>query len=92
MSQTPQTSRTSPNPRHKLAVLRKHCDGFDRDPAEVHVSNLTTAPVDVPVSDHVGLYRSYAEAGVQTAIVSLPSLGTDPGAVAAFAPVLAAFR
>jgi len=44
------------------------------------------------VEDQVGLYRAYAEAGVQTAIVSLPSLGTDPGAVARFAPVLEAFR
>ena len=78
--------------RRKLDVLRDHCAAVDRDPAEVHVSNLTTASPAVPVEDHVGLYRAYAEAGVQTAIVSLPDLGTDPGAVARFAPVLEAFR
>ena len=78
--------------RHKLEVLRSHCRSFDRDPAEVHVSNLTTVSDAVPVSDHVGLFRAYAEAGVRTAIVSLPSLGTDPAAVARLAPVLAAFR
>jgi alkanesulfonate monooxygenase SsuD/methylene tetrahydromethanopterin reductase-like flavin-dependent oxidoreductase (luciferase family) len=81
--------------RHKVEVLRRHCASFDRDPAEIHVSQLSTVPVDgsgPSVEDQVGRYRELAEAGVQTAIVSLPSLGSDPGAVARFAPVLEAFR
>ena len=41
------------------------------------------------VDDHVGRYRALAEAGVQTAIVRLPVL--DEAALAAFAPVIAAF-
>jgi F420-dependent oxidoreductase-like protein len=44
-----------------------------------------------PVEDQVGRYRALAEAGVQTAIVSLPDLdGPEP--VERFADVIAAFR
>jgi F420-dependent oxidoreductase-like protein len=42
------------------------------------------------VEDHVGRFRLLAEAGVQTAIVSLADLA-DAGAVERFAPVVAAF-
>ena len=41
------------------------------------------------VNDHVGRLRQLAEAGVQTAIVSLPDVGTD--AVGRFGEVMAAF-
>lgn len=41
------------------------------------------------VEDHVGRFRDLAEAGVQTAVVSLPDLGPD--VVARFADVIAAF-
>lgn len=41
------------------------------------------------VEDHIGRFRELAEAGVETAIVSLADLGPD--AVAVFAPVIAAF-
>jgi len=91
--------------RRKVEVLREHCAAVDRDPAEVHVSQLSTASVVGPggaadrghpgagsVEEQVGRYRDLAEAGVQTAIVTVPELGTDPGALARFAPVLAAFR
>ncbi len=40
--------------------------------------------------DHIGRFRQYAEAGVQTAIVNMPDL-SDVGAITAFAPVIAAF-
>jgi F420-dependent oxidoreductase-like protein len=43
------------------------------------------------VEDHIGRYRRLAEAGVQTAMVSLADLAL-PGAVERFAPVVAAFR
>jgi F420-dependent oxidoreductase-like protein len=42
------------------------------------------------VDDHIGRYRQLAEAGVQTAIVSLPDVAT-PGALETFAQVIAAF-
>jgi F420-dependent oxidoreductase-like protein len=76
--------------RHKVEVLHAHCAAFDRDPAEVSVTSLTTA--DAPsVEDHVGRYRQYAEAGVHQAIVNFPALeGPEP--VAAFNQVIAAFR
>jgi F420-dependent oxidoreductase-like protein len=43
------------------------------------------------VEDHVGRFRTLAEAGVQTAIVRLADLGRDPGAIERFAPVIASF-
>jgi F420-dependent oxidoreductase-like protein len=42
------------------------------------------------VEEHIGHYRELAEAGVQTAIVSLPDLAT-PGSLEAFGQVIAAF-
>ena len=41
------------------------------------------------VADHVGRFREYADAGVHTAIVNMPSL--DPESVARFGQVIAAF-
>ena len=76
--------------RRKVEVLHAHCAREGRDPAEVRITNLTTA--DAPsVEDHVGRYRQFAEAGVQTAIVNLPAVPT-PEAVRALAPVVGAFK
>jgi alkanesulfonate monooxygenase SsuD/methylene tetrahydromethanopterin reductase-like flavin-dependent oxidoreductase (luciferase family) len=76
--------------RHKLAVLHAHCAAEGRDPAGITVTHLSTA--DAPsLGDHVGRYRQLAEAGVQTAIVSLPEVPM-PGLVGRFADVVAAFR
>jgi F420-dependent oxidoreductase-like protein len=76
--------------RHKLGVLRGHCDAEGRDPAEIAVTHLGTA--DAPsVDDHIGRYRQLAEAGVHAAIVNLPEPPT-PESLSAFAPVIAAFR
>jgi alkanesulfonate monooxygenase SsuD/methylene tetrahydromethanopterin reductase-like flavin-dependent oxidoreductase (luciferase family) len=85
----------------KVDVLRRHCADVDRDPAEVTITNLTQAqaikagddrPSDVAgtVEEQVGRYRAYAEAGVQTAIVSLPDIAE--GGIDRFAPVIATFR
>jgi F420-dependent oxidoreductase-like protein len=73
--------------RHKLAVLREHCEREGRDPAEIEVTHLAPL-VGGSVEEQVGRYRVLAEAGVQTAIV--PLHGAD--AVRAFTPVLEAFR
>ena len=93
------------NVRHKLDVLREHCEDVGRDPAAIGVTQLSSVVVtDGPppehlaarttagtVEDHIGRYRELAEAGVQTAFVRMPDLG-DPGAIARFAPVIEAFR
>jgi F420-dependent oxidoreductase-like protein len=90
--------------RHKLDVLRLHCDDVGRDSADVRVTHFAPVLVaDAPdpartpggliagtVDDHVGRFRDLAEAGVQTAIVSLPDLG-DAAPVERFAEVIASF-
>jgi alkanesulfonate monooxygenase SsuD/methylene tetrahydromethanopterin reductase-like flavin-dependent oxidoreductase (luciferase family) len=87
--------------RHKIDVLHRHCADVDRDPSEVTVTNLTRAQViaggDDRPSEHagtcdeqIGRYRTFAEAGVQTAIVSLHDVAE--GGIERFAPVIAAFR
>jgi F420-dependent oxidoreductase-like protein len=85
-----------------LDALRQHCADVGRDPADVHVSHLSTASVfpdgaPRPAADagsldeQVGRYRELAEAGVQTAILALPDLGVDPKALARAGELVAAF-
>ena len=90
---------------HKVGILRAHCVEAGRDPASVTVTNLSTAAIlgassdaagrdgDVvgTVEEQIGRYRTWAEAGVEEAIVALRLDGT-PAQVEAFAPVVAAFR
>jgi alkanesulfonate monooxygenase SsuD/methylene tetrahydromethanopterin reductase-like flavin-dependent oxidoreductase (luciferase family) len=87
--------------RHKIEALHRHCADVDRNPSEVTVTNLTRAQVigsgDERPAEHagtrdeqIGRYRTFAEAGVQTAIVSLPDVAE--GGIERFAPVIAAFR
>ncbi len=89
--------------RHKVEVLRRHCADVDRDPAEIRVSNLTSASIVAPgddrpdghsgtVEEQIGRYRAYAEAGVQTAIVGNTGLTGTPEGLARFGDVIAAFR
>jgi F420-dependent oxidoreductase-like protein len=106
--------------RRKVDVLHRHCADLGRDPADVQVTQLSTALVGADrsavdeeverlrprnataeafaarvnagtVEDHVGRFRSLADAGVQTAIVNFADLGT-PEPVERFAEVIAAFR
>jgi F420-dependent oxidoreductase-like protein len=88
--------------RHKLAVLRSHCEAEGRAPAEITVTHLAPARVvaagepregqgAATVEEHVGRYRELAEAGVQTAIAGL-SDARGPESVSRFADVIAAFR
>jgi F420-dependent oxidoreductase-like protein len=76
--------------RRKVEVLHGHCAAEGRDQAEVTVTHLSTADAST-VDDHVGRYRLLAEAGVQAEIVTFPALA-GPEPVAAFAPVIDAFR
>jgi F420-dependent oxidoreductase-like protein len=76
--------------RHKVEVLHRHCADEGRDPDEIAVTVLSTA--DAPsTEDHVGRYRAFAEAGVDTVIVNFPEL-TSPEPLTRFAEVIAAFR
>jgi F420-dependent oxidoreductase-like protein len=88
--------------RGKLAVLREHCEAEGRDPAAIEVTHLARARVVAPgspregqgaasVEEHVGRYREYAEAGVQTAIVGM-SDAEGPESASRFGEVIAAFR
>jgi F420-dependent oxidoreductase-like protein len=74
--------------RHKLDVLRSHCEAVERDPAEINVTHLGPA-LDASTEEHVGRFRELAEAGVETAIVGL---GSGSQSVAEFAEVTGAFR
>jgi F420-dependent oxidoreductase-like protein len=76
--------------RHKLGVLRKHCEAEGRDPAAIEVTHLAQAGA-ASVEEQVGRYRELAEAGVQTAIVGLGA-GAGPDWVSGFGEVVAAFR
>jgi F420-dependent oxidoreductase-like protein len=88
--------------RHKLAVLRAHCEAEGRAPAAIRVTHLAPARVvavgepregqgAASVDEHVGRYRGLAEAGVQTAIVAL-SDARGAESVTRFADVISAFR
>ena len=88
--------------RRKLAVLREHCAAEGRDASAINITHLAAArvigaaepregPGAATAEEHVGRYRELAEAGVQTAIVSLrDASGAEP--VARFAEVIEAFR
>jgi F420-dependent oxidoreductase-like protein len=76
--------------RHKLAVLHEHCAAEGRDPAEINVTHLGPAP-PASAEEHIGRFREYADAGVQTAIVGLPDAG-GADSVTRFAEVIGAFR
>jgi F420-dependent oxidoreductase-like protein len=89
--------------RGALDVLRRHCADAGRDPADVHVSHLSTlsmvpdgAPRAHPdagtLEEQVGRYRELAEAGVQTAILAVPELGVDAKALARVGELVGAFR
>jgi F420-dependent oxidoreductase-like protein len=79
---------------HKVDVLHRHCADVGREPGEITVTHLSSALAGTgpeTVVEHVGRYRTLADAGVQTAIVNLPDLdGPEP--VERFGQVIAAFR
>jgi F420-dependent oxidoreductase-like protein len=76
--------------RHKIDVLRRHCAEVDRDPSEITVTQLSSVNYG-STEELIGRYRELADAGVQTAIVSLSDLA-DTAPVERFADVIAAFR
>jgi hypothetical protein len=63
--------------RHKLEVLRRHCDEIGRDIAEIEVTNLVEVDLrDGRMSDAdvIGLIAAQADAGVQHVIVNMPEV------------------
>ena len=87
--------------RHKVAVLHRHCEAEGRDPAEITVTQLSTAGVIAEqadrehedqgtVAEQVGRYRALADAGVHEVFVAVHDPGTGEG-VERFAEVIAAF-
>jgi F420-dependent oxidoreductase-like protein len=76
--------------RHKVDVLRRHCEDVDRDPSDITITQLSSVNYG-STEELIGRYRELADAGVQQAIVSLADLA-DAAAVENFADVIAAFH
>jgi F420-dependent oxidoreductase-like protein len=77
--------------RHKVEVLHRHCADVGRDPDEIEITVLSQAPIDKSPDDHIGRFRPYVEAGVDTLIVNMPGLD-DAAPIERFAEVIDAFR
>jgi F420-dependent oxidoreductase-like protein len=61
--------------RHKLEVLRAHCDAIGRDMAEIEITNLVEIDLRdgrMQPRDVLALIRAQADAGVQHLIVNMP--------------------
>ena len=66
--------------RHKLGVLRRHCDDVGRPYGEIERTSLSTvhlAPGAESPRDVLAKLRTLADAGIQHAIVNLPNLYDD---------------
>ena len=77
------TAATADEVRALVGRLRPRSWSEDRYATYVHAATAT---------DQVGRFRALADAGVRTAIVSLPDLDGTADAIERFAPVIAAFR
>jgi F420-dependent oxidoreductase-like protein len=63
--------------RHKLDVLRGHCQAVGRNVAEIEVTNLVEVDLRdgrMTPDDLVGLIRAQADAGVEHLIVNMPEV------------------
>lgn len=63
--------------RHKLDVLKRHCEDVGRDYGEIERTSLGTvhlAPGEMGVDDVIGTYRNLAGAGIQHAIFNMPNV------------------
>lgn len=63
--------------RHKLDVLRRHCDDVGRDYAEIEKTTLGTvhlAPGEMSPSDVINRCRELARLGIQHAIFNMPNV------------------
>jgi F420-dependent oxidoreductase-like protein len=62
--------------KHKVGVLRGHCEAVGRDPAEIEVTVLANAPEDAGADAIVRDAEALAAAGADTVVVR--STGPDP--------------
>ena len=72
--------------RHKLEVLRRHCDAVGRDISEIEVTALGSVhlgPGQMNPADIVSLLNQVADAGVSHAIVNMPN-AFEPGVLERF--------
>jgi len=63
--------------RHKLEVLRRHCDAIGRDIAEIEITNLVEVDLrdgHMQPRDVLERIRAQADAGVQHLIVNMPEV------------------
>lgn len=63
--------------RHKLDVLRHHCDDVGRDYGEIEKTTLGTvhlAPGQMSASDVINTCRELADVGIQHAIFNMPNV------------------
>ena len=63
--------------RHKLDVIRRHCEDVGRDYEEIERTSLGTvhlAPGEMGVDDVIGTCRDLAGAGIQHAIFNMPNV------------------
>ena len=63
--------------RHKLDVLKRHCEDVGRDYGEIERTSLGTvhlAPGEMGVDDVIGTCRNLAGAGIQHAIFNMPNV------------------
>ena len=71
---------TSPEQvRHKLDVLKAHCEREGRDPSEIQNTTLARVDVDTDLDELVTNMAEYAKLGMQH--VQIVPLGPDPAAV-----------
>jgi F420-dependent oxidoreductase-like protein len=60
--------------RHKLEVLRRHCDEVGRDFTEIERTTLGTVRLGAPKAEIVAQFEALAAAGVQQAIFNTPDV------------------
>jgi hypothetical protein len=64
--------------KHKLEVLREHCDAVGRDPAEVQKTILARGPTDPLGAPEAFLQTMETYAGMGVDLVEIVPAGPDP--------------
>jgi F420-dependent oxidoreductase-like protein len=63
--------------RHRIDLIKRYCDEYQRDPAEIEITTLDTvhlAPGRQSTQDVIGILRDLAACGVQHAIFNMPNV------------------
>jgi hypothetical protein len=62
--------------RHRIDLIKRYCDEYQRDPAEIEITTLDTvhlAPGKQSTQDVIGILRDLATIGVRHAIFNMPN-------------------